>query len=178
MLRPAPISLAALAGIFAAGCSGAALPSLPQMTGTVTEAPIVGSPTEVYERIARGALACWFGAAGPLKANYVYHAEADPPGKGGKAEIVIHQRNLASDNPKGLKAYRIAITPEDDSTSLLFENLALPEAQAAAMEKDSRRWGAGAIGCAEVEAGGWSESQREAAEAKKMQAPKKDPKKD
>jgi hypothetical protein len=46
------------------------------------------------------------------------------------------------------------------------------------MEKDSRRWGAGAIGCTEVEAGGWSESQRAAAEATKKQAPKKDPKKE
>ncbi len=160
MLRPAPISIA-LACLLAAGCTGAnppSLPSLADLTGTVTEAPIVGSPTEVYERIARGALACWFGTAGPLKGNYVYHAEADPPGKGGKAEIAIHQRDRTTDNPKGPRAYRVASAPDNDTTTLLFENLTLPEGMASAMEKDARRWGSGAIGCAEMEAGGWSEN--------------------
>jgi hypothetical protein len=159
MLRPAPLSLA-LVSLLAGGCSGPngpSLPSLADITGTITEAPIVGSSTEVYERIARGALTCWFGTAGPLKANYVYHAEADPPGKGGKAEIAIHERERTADNPKGPRAYRIAIAPENEQTTLLFENLKLPEPMAGAMEKDARRWGSGAIGCAEMEAGGWAE---------------------
>jgi hypothetical protein len=162
------------------GCSGInppSLPSLPQLTGTVTEAPIVGSPTEVYERVARGALTCWFGAAGPLKANYIYHAEAEPPGKGGKAEIIIHERDRVSDNPKGLKAYRIAIMPEDETTTLLFENLKLPEAMAKSMEADARRWGAGAFGCADMEAGGWAEN-TPAAEPASADAKKRPPKKD
>jgi hypothetical protein len=161
MLRPAFIGTAAAVGLFGAGCSGStplSLPSLPQLPGTVTEAPIVGSSTEVYERIARGALSCWFGAAGPLKANYIYHADAEPAGKGGKAEIVVHERDRVSDNPKGLKAYRIAITPDGEATTLLFENLKLPEPLANSMETDARRWGAGAIGCAPVDAGGWSEN--------------------
>lgn len=143
------------------GCSGVnppSLPSIPQLPGTVTEAPIVGSPTEVYERVARGALACWFGTAGPLKIGYVYHAEADPPGKGGRAEIVIHERDRQSDNPKGLRAYRIVITPEGEGTTLMTENLKLPEAPASAMEADARRWAAGALGCAEAERGGWSQN--------------------
>jgi hypothetical protein len=159
MLRAALICLVVLPGVIAGGCSGnSPLPSLPELTGTITEAPIVGSPTEVYERVARGAMTCWFGTSGPLKADYVYHAEADPPGKGGKAEIVIHERDRTSDNPKGPKAYRIAITPDDDKTTLLFENLKLPEARGTAMEADARRWGAGAFGCADMEAGGWSEN--------------------
>lgn len=179
MLRPALISLAAILGSLAGGCSGnspPSLPSLPQLTGTVTEAPIVGSPTEVYERVARGALTCWFGATGPLKAAYVYHAEAEPPGKGGKAEIVIHERDRLSDNPKGPKAYRIAITPENESTTLLFENLKLPEPMAKAMEADARRWGAGAFGCSDMEAGGWSENKpaEPAAAGTKKGSPKKD----
>ncbi len=85
MQRPALIGLAALPALIVGGCSGAtppSLPSLPELTGTITEAPIVGSPTEVYERIARGVLSCWFGTNGPLKANYVYHAEAEPAGEG------------------------------------------------------------------------------------------------
>jgi hypothetical protein len=85
-------------------------------------------------------LGCWFGSAGPLKADYVYHAEADPPGKGGKAEISIHERNRLSDNPKGLRAYRIGIALEGDSTALTFENVKMPEAMAKSMEADARRW--------------------------------------
>jgi hypothetical protein len=160
MLRPAPIALASLATLLSA-CTGANPPSLPSiadLTGSITEAPIVGQPTEVYERIARGALACWFGASGPLKANYLYHAEADPPGRGGKAEIVIHERNRGADNPKGERAYRIAIAPENEATALTFENVKMPEATAAAMEKDARRWGTGEIGCTHADAGGWSEN--------------------
>jgi len=153
------IAAAGLAALVTGGCSGAgqpSLPSLPQLTGTITEAPFVGSPTEVYERVARGALACWFGTAGPLKIGYVYHADADPPGKGGRAEIVIHERDRQSETPKGLKAYRIVITPEGEGTTLMTENLKLTEARAASMETDARRWAAGAFGCAAAESGGWS----------------------
>lgn len=159
-LRAALAGLTALAAASGGGCSGngSSLPSLPELTGTLSEATIVGSPTEVYERIARGALSCWFGSAGPLKADYVYHAEADPPGKGGKAEISIHERNRLSDNPKGQRAYRIGIALENDSTALTFENVKMPEATAKSMEADARRWGSGAIGCAEAQSGGWSES--------------------
>ena len=161
MQRPALIGLAALPALIVGGCSGATPPSLPslsELTGTITEAPIVGSPTEVYERVARGVLSCWFGTNGPLKANYVYHAEAEPAAKGGKAEIIIHERDRASDNPKGPRAYRIAITPDGEATTLLFENLKMPEATAASMEAGARRWGTGAFGCADMEAGGWSEN--------------------
>jgi hypothetical protein len=181
MLRPALISLAILFSLLAGGCSGNApsLPALPQLTGTVTEAPIVGSPTEVYERIARGAISCWFGTNGPLKANYVYHAEAEPAGRGGKAEIVIHERDRRpTENPKGLRAYRVAITPEDGQTTLVFENLNLPEPVAKAMEADARRWGTGALGCADMDRGGWSENKADptqpAKDAKKTSRPKKD----
>jgi hypothetical protein len=179
MLRSARISLAALSGLLAGGCSGTSpLPSLPELTGTVSEAPIVGSPTEVYERIARGALACWFGTAGPLKANYVYHAEAEPAAKGGKAEIIVHERNRSSGNQKGERAYRIAISPEGEQTTLVVENLKLPEPMAASMEADARRWGAGAFGCADMEAGGWSPNTppppESAADSKKKRHPKKD----
>ena len=53
-----------------------------------------GSATEIYSRIATGAMGCWFGASGPLKKDYIYHADADAPSRGGKAEIV--QQRLRS----------------------------------------------------------------------------------
>jgi hypothetical protein len=180
MLRPVLINLAVLPAVLVGGCSGVNAPSLPslQAPGAITEAPIVGSPTEVYERIARGVLGCWFGASGPLKKDYVYHAEAEPPAKGGKAEIVIHERDRTSDNPKGLRAYRIAITPENDATTLVFENFKFPEPTAKSMEGDARRWGSGAFGCAEVETGGWSENKPAPPAAQATGAKKHFPKKD
>jgi hypothetical protein len=164
-LRLAPVGAAALLLVLA-GCSGPnapSLPALPQLAGTISEAPVTGTPTDVYERVARGALACWFGTSGPLKLNYVYHAEAEPAAKGGKAEIVIHERDRTSDNPKGIRAWRLAITSEDEQTTLVFENLKLPEPLAKSMEADARRWSAGALGCTDQAAGGWSENKQEPA---------------
>jgi hypothetical protein len=122
---------------------------------SVAEAEVVGSPTEVYARVARGAMACWFGAAGPLKADYVYHAEAQPAAQGGKSEILIHERDRRSENPRGLKAFRVAIAPKAGTATLTVENLKLAEPQAKSMEKDVRRWAAGAIGCSEAN-GEWA----------------------
>jgi hypothetical protein len=181
MLRPALTGPVTLLSLVVGGCSGntPSLPALPQLTGTVTEAPIVGSPTEVYERVARGAMSCWFGTDGPLKANYVYHAEAEPAGKGGNAEIVIHERDRRpTENPKGIRAYRVAITPEDGQTTLVFENLKLPEPVAKAMEADARRWGTGALGCTDMDRGGWSENKPDSTESPKDGKKKSHPKKD
>jgi hypothetical protein len=154
MQRPGLISacLGAATSLLVSGCSGAsppALPTLPEIIEalSVSEAEVVGPPTEVYARVARGAMACWFGASGPLKVDYVYHAEAQPVAQGGKSEIIIHERDRSSDNPRGLKAFRISITPKGDTATLTVENLKLAEPQAKSMEKDVRRWAAGAIGC-------------------------------
>jgi hypothetical protein len=108
---------------------------------------VVGSPTQVYSRLARGAMACWFGHSGPLKADYVYHAQAEPASHGGKAQIVIHERDRQSENPRGLRAFRVSITPEGETASVSIENLNLPEPLASSMRHDVRRWAAGGIGC-------------------------------
>jgi hypothetical protein len=156
MQRPRLISacLGAAASLLASGCSGAsppAFPTLPELIEalSVTEAEVVGPPTEVYARVARGAMACWFGASGPLKADYVYHAEAQPAAQGGKSEIIIHELDRQSENPRGLKAFRVSIMPKGDTATLTVENLKLAGPQAKSMENDVRRWAAGAIGCSE-----------------------------
>jgi hypothetical protein len=174
MLRSGLIraSMGAAVSLLAGGCSGAAppvLPSLPQITGALSESPAVGPPTEVYARVARGAMACWFGTAGPLKKDYVYHAEAQPPAQGGKAEIVIHERDRTSENPRGLRAFRIAIAPDGEASSLAVENLKLPEPLAKSMQEDVRRWAAGAIGCTGADRG-WAPRSPEA-----PQKPKRKP---
>ena len=156
MLRSGLISAScsAAASLLVVGCSGQSLPSLPSLpdiAAALSPSPVVGPPTDIYARVARGALACWFGAAGPLKANYIYHAEAEPPEHGGKAEIVIHERDPTSENPRGIRAFRILIAPDGEASALTIENLNLPEPLAKGMEQDVRRWAAGAIGCANAD---------------------------
>ncbi len=159
MVAPAVIATALLAG----GCAGGAespslaLPKMPNLSvasigsGSGVEKP-VGSATEIYARVARGANSCWFVGpgplqGGPLKKDYIYHAEADAPSRGGKAEIVIHQRDLTQPNPRGAKAYRINIDPEGEAATLRTENLRMPEAMATAMAADVNRWANGDQGC-------------------------------
>lgn len=109
--------------------------------------PIVGTPTELYTRIARGALTCWFGASGPLKTGFIYHAEAAPPSKGGRSEIVIRVRDKSSADPRSLRAYRIVIAPGETGPVIEVENVTIPEPLAAQLGDDVRRWAADVEGC-------------------------------
>lgn len=101
----------AVAGLMLGGCAGSALdtsmlgpttaalklpeaPSLPSIELPKAHERPVGTPTEVYERVGRGAVTCWFGKSGPLKGTHVYEATADSPHKGGQAEITIREREL------------------------------------------------------------------------------------
>jgi hypothetical protein len=136
-----------------------AMPSLPSVAsiGAGAEERPVGSATELYSRVARGAVACWFGAAGPLKKDYIYHAEADAPSRGGKAEIIIHQRDLAQPNPRGAKAFRVNIEPVGETATVQTENLKMPEPMGAAMTADVGRWSKGDQGCVGAStAAGWT----------------------
>ncbi|MEW5965097.1 MAG: hypothetical protein AB1749_16235 [Pseudomonadota bacterium] len=154
--RLAPVVLAAAA---IAACSNSLetaslaklqVPELPKIELPEATPPVVGTPTEVYTRIARGALSCWFGANGPLKATHIFHAEAEPPHKGGRAQIVIHEKDLTAPSPRGLKAYRVQIAPDGERTTIAVENLKLAKPLGDAMEQDVRRWGVGEIGCREA----------------------------
>lgn len=123
------------------------MPSVSSITSPADEGP-KGSATELYARVASGANSCWFGAAGPLKKDYIYHAEADAPSRGGRAEIIIHVREMGQPNPRGPKAYRISIDPKDEtSAAVSTENLKMTEPIAAAMSADVERWSRGEQGC-------------------------------
>lgn len=124
------------------------LPSLPKVALPESPPPIVGSATEVYERIGRGAMACWFGADGFLKSTHIYDAMAEPAHQGGKAEILIRERDTSGGSPRGLKAFRILITPSgSDETNVVAENFKLPEPMAAKMKKNVAAWSIGDQGC-------------------------------
>ncbi|MEQ1577236.1 MAG: hypothetical protein ABL894_06255 [Hyphomicrobium sp.] len=147
-----------------------ALPDLPSLTSLTKGANLpVGSPTDIYTRVARGALTCWFGASGPLKGPYIYHAEADPPSKGGRAEIVVRTRDLTASDPRSLKAYRISIEPGGEGTNVTVENAKIAEPLASRLTADVHRWAADQEGCSEepVTTGWTAQSGASPATAKK-----------
>ena len=93
-------------------------------------------------------MSCWFAVDGPLKKDFIFHATADAPSRGGKAEIVIHQRDPTQPNPRGAKAYLVDIEPTGESTATIkAENLKMTEAFAASMTDDVGRWSKGDQGC-------------------------------
>lgn len=111
--------------------------------------PVVGTPTEVYERVGRGAVSCWLGAGGPLKGTHIFDAAAEPAHKGGAAEIVIRERDDNAPNPRSVRAYRISIQPGgNDTATVEVENLKLPDALSRQMKSNVEAWSAGEEGCA------------------------------
>lgn len=156
--------------------SALSLPKMPDLTSALpetTSSDPSGSATELYTRIARGAVGCWFGTEGGMKKDYIYHAEADAPSRGGKAEVTIHVRDPSQPNPRGAKAYKILITPKDElSASVVTENLKMTEEQAKAMTDDVNRWARGEQGCRGAKAtAGWSAQDGQAKpEAKPVKA--------
>jgi hypothetical protein len=170
MARPSPgavpsrllvlVAVASLVG----GCSGElttsslssplALSSAPLSSGT---GRVSTSATALYTRVARGALVCWFGRGGPLKRDYIYHADAHPPSRGGGADIGIHVRDLAAPSPRGVRAFRVLIAAEGSGATFSIENLKMPEALAARMTRDVERWAIEEAGCGEpVPLSGWA----------------------
>ena len=73
----------------AAACGLGACAGAPPQIGSAPETPPNGV-VEVYTRIARGAMGCWFAPAGPLKKTHVFYADVEPAAAGRGAEIVIH----------------------------------------------------------------------------------------
>jgi hypothetical protein len=118
---------------------------------------VVGSPTDVYTRIARGVLTCWFGAAGPLKTTHIYHAAADPASKGGKSEIEIFQKDPTASDPRSLRAYRVAILPSGSTAKVEVENIKIAEPLASRLGADVLRWSKAEGGCGDSPVtGGWA----------------------
>lgn len=122
----------------------------------------VGTPTEVYTRVARGVLTCWFGSNGPLKPDYIYHAEAAPPSKGGASTIDVRSRETSGGtDPRSLLAWRATIAPNPEGPQVTIENSRLPAHWAERLESDVHRWASAEEGCGEgpVTAGWTAEDQ-------------------
>jgi len=163
MWRPPAMMLAVVLAIGAGACSSANLPQLPAgsapvetgaVGGGVAEAvPIEtttiaqGTPTEVYALVAGGALRCWFGAGGPLKASHVFHAEAAPPADGGAAEIVVHERDPALRDQRGARAFRVAFMGNPGGVRVGITAIKVAAPLSELMARDVVVWASGGAGC-------------------------------
>jgi hypothetical protein len=108
---------------------------------------VSGSPTDTYSALARGAHGCWFGANGPLKRSHVFHAEANPPAKGGAAEILVQERDALLSDQRGERAFRVALIPSGEGTQVAVSRLKLEAQAALAMTRDVEAWSRGSQGC-------------------------------
>jgi hypothetical protein len=115
--------------------AAAAAPSAP----TETSLSVPGTPTSVFAQVAQGMLGCWFGS-GPLKASHVYRAEAEPPTKGGEAEIVIHERDLTLRDQRGTRAYKVMFAGEGSGVRVTIMPLKIEAKLAEAMARDVETW--------------------------------------
>jgi hypothetical protein len=127
-------------------------PTLP-----VADLDPTGSPTEIYTRVARGVTTCWFGAHGTLKPTHILHAEAEPPSRGGRSELVIHEKDLSLPNPRGNRAFRVSIIPTGETATLEVENVRFPLETGQQMRAAVRRWSRGDLSCADsAKTEGWA----------------------
>jgi hypothetical protein len=112
-------------------------------------------PVEIYSRIARGALSCWFGPQGSLKKTHIFHADAAPPTAGGEAEIILHERDTGAQSPRSLRWFRINVIKSGEGSTVQVENLRFPEPAAREMTADVVRWAGGTYDCSVMGVGGW-----------------------
>jgi hypothetical protein len=162
--------LAIAAAIMLGGCGSVTLPSLAGAPAATAPAPAPepvrqsgppspppnafetafmaqGTPTGIYTLVARGALNCWLGAAGPLHETHVFSAEATPPNQGGAAEIVLHERDPSLRDQRGPRAMRIKFENVQGSVRVAISNLRFGVALAQAMASDAAQWAKGSGGC-------------------------------
>jgi hypothetical protein len=133
-----------------AGLVNSAAQSLAKVPLPVADAEPVGSPTEIYTRIARGVTACWFGSHGDLKGTHLLHADAEPPARGGRSELVIHEKDKEMPNPRGNRAFRVTITPNGDNATLEIENVRFSLEKGQSMRAQVRRWARNDLTCGDT----------------------------
>jgi hypothetical protein len=137
--------VASAATMLVAGCSGTSSQlQLAVLNSSVRTAdPII----EVYSRVAQGAMACWFGQNGFLKATHVFYADVAPASSGQQAEIIIHERDTTQPRPWGRRAFRVTIATVDGETAVEAENIAMKDDVAGRMRADVFQWTQGKTGC-------------------------------
>ncbi len=137
------------AALLSGGAEALSKVELPKVELPTLAGPPVGTPTEIYTRVGRGAMVCWFGGSGPLKGAYIYHAEANAAGRGDRSEIVIHEKDVRMPDPRGNRAFRVQIVPSGDSATVDAENLRFPIETGLRMVADVNRWARDDLSCSD-----------------------------
>jgi hypothetical protein len=127
----------------------------PLTPGTMPTVVNADPPIEVYARVARGALKCWFGTEGSLKKTHVFHAKADSPTAATPIEIAVNTREEGTSHGV-LRAFAISITPSGSGSLVESKNIRFPAPQAEIMIADVGRWTSGKDDCSVVGTGGWN----------------------
>jgi hypothetical protein len=115
--------------------------SLPTIEATPGEpGRVSGPPAEIYRLIASGSARCWFAPRSPIKATHIFHADAEPPAKGGAVEVAVMVRDLAAPKPWGPRAFRVILKADGDFTAIDVQNLSMTAEVAAQMRADVFHW--------------------------------------
>jgi hypothetical protein len=160
------VAVILMSALGAGGCTSATAPQLPAGPGSMQTAALIepslpaagaepagttimakGTPTEIYELVARGALGCWLGPDGPLTTSHIFHAEAKPPAEGGAAQIVLHERDSTYSDQRGSRAFRVTFARAGAGAKVEITNVKLIPTLGAAMATDVETWAAGGKGC-------------------------------
>ena len=145
---------AGLVLVLAGGCSGNLLQTA--SLNVSSDASVhTEKPVDLYAKIARGALSCWFGPNGSLKKTHVFHADVAPEHKGGEVDIALHERDPAAPTPRALRAFKISITKSANGSHMATQNVKFPEHVAKDMRADLARWATGDATCSVMGTGGW-----------------------
>ena len=138
-----------LAAAASAGCATQTITaSLPKVAAVESEpGRVEGSPADIYALIAAGSLGCWFAVNGQLKKSHIFHADVDPPSKGGAVEIAVHERDQTGQSTWGSKAFKISLVASGGQTEIEIQNLKMPEDMAKTMRADAFGWAQGSKEC-------------------------------
>ncbi len=131
----------------AAGSTAAAGSMQSQSAPIATATTVSGEPVAIYTLVARGIHACWFGTGSPLRNTHVFRAEAQSQTKGGEAEIVIHERDLAQADQRGQQAVRIAFENAAGLVRVGITVVKVPPGYGEPMARDVAVWAKGQSGC-------------------------------
>src|SRR5262249_44027241 len=108
---------------------------------------VPGTPTEAYSLVARGVHRCWLGPDGPLKPTHVFHAEAEPPAKGGAAEIVLKERCESRGERGGAQAFGIEFKSARAGGGVGRASLKREPQLGQLMPRDAAAWARGGTEC-------------------------------
>jgi hypothetical protein len=137
--------LAQLPKIPAAALTSISLPAIDTTAGEPGR--VSGPPAEIYRLIASGSARCWFAPRSPLKTTHIFHADAEPPAKGGAVEVAVLVRDTAAPKPWGPRAFRALLTADGSYTSIEVQNLSMTAEVATQMRADVFHWAQGGQNC-------------------------------